>query len=186
MLPCSRPVDGLRPRLRLVAAVAALLAAFAGAVEAPEASSAPEAPGVPGAAEPEAAEPFSGYALGAPGDVPVVKQWASLRGNSVAAVVVNGTAEGGADEDLLAIEDFGPAAEARRLQLIKAVYCVCRMTAGHYYCGGMFYSILQCSPQCPSLCHRKGYAWESCSGTHVVSWLPRLHIKFTNCPDSPI
>merc|ERR1719188_134904 len=37
----------------------------------------------------------------------------------------------------------------------KSVWCVCSSGERQYTCGGMFYSLLQCDPQCANVCRQK-------------------------------
>lgn len=70
--------------------------------------------------------------------------------------------------------------------MVKAVYCVCQVSPGVLQCGGMFYSLMQCDPNCPRLCHSKGWRWKACDGVRMITWFQRLHYKWTTCPDDPL
>lgn len=73
---------------------------------------------------------------------------------------------------------------ARRL-MTKSVYCICQHSYGNLQCGAMFYSLFQCQPSCPRLCHSKGMAYNTCDGIRRVTWFTRLHYKWVTCPDDP-
>jgi len=75
--------------------------------------------------------------------------------------------------------------EERRL-MTKSVFCVCKKSAGNLRCGAMFYSLLQCNPNCVVTCHGQGMGMNGCVGMREVGWYTRLHYKYIDCKDSPL
>mmetsp|Transcript_86409 Transcript_86409/g.241858 ORF Transcript_86409/g.241858 Transcript_86409/m.241858 type:complete len:172 (+) Transcript_86409:87-602(+) len=61
------------------------------------------------------------------------------------------------------------------------VFCVCRKSAGHLYCGGMYYTLQHCGPRCPAACRRMGLSFDSCEGKRQIQWYRRLHYSFVDC-----
>jgi len=91
------------------------------------------------------------------------------------------------DDDARAILPNGTsmlAAKARRL-IAKLVFCTCK-SGGAVICKRMMFSLLQCNPSCPALCHGSGLAFDQCAGVRQVGWLQRMHTKYTDCKNSPL
>lgn len=65
-----------------------------------------------------------------------------------------------------------------------SVFCVCR-GGPRLQCGGMYYSLLQCGPACPSACRQEGQRFNSCIGNRELMWMKRLNQHFVECAGSP-
>jgi len=98
----------------------------------------------------------------------------SLRGGGLDDVAVeNATSEGTETE--------------RRLNPMKNVWCVCCRRPGDCLCQQMYYSLMQCNPMCPAVCHSKGMRFEGCDGSFVIrAWKRMRTVKFQDCRDSPM
>merc|ERR1712039_784528 len=75
----------------------------------------------------------------------------------------------------------------RRLNPVKSVWCVCCRAPGNCLCGQMYYSLMQCNPLCPRVCHSKGWRYEGCDGSFVIrAWKRMRTVRYQDCPDSPM
>uniref|UniRef100_A0A7S2PBX8 Uncharacterized protein n=1 Tax=Zooxanthella nutricula TaxID=1333877 RepID=A0A7S2PBX8_9DINO len=79
-------------------------------------------------------------------------------------------------------------APRRRLQvgITKSVWCVCQAGPNKRVCGGMYYSLLHCSPRCGLACRAKGLSGNACDGSRSIGWFQRYRWQWTDCPDSPL
>eukprot|EP00428_Durinskia_dybowskii_P010100 CAMPEP_0170286076 /NCGR_PEP_ID=MMETSP0116_2-20130129/43092_1 /TAXON_ID=400756 /ORGANISM="Durinskia baltica, Strain CSIRO CS-38" /LENGTH=175 /DNA_ID=CAMNT_0010537487 /DNA_START=23 /DNA_END=550 /DNA_ORIENTATION=+ len=77
-------------------------------------------------------------------------------------------------------------APARRLQATLGVWCVCDGGHGTRVCGGMYFSLMQCDPLCPSACHSRGFGFEGCNAVREVTWIKRMGYRFQDCSNSPL
>mmetsp|Transcript_80705 Transcript_80705/g.226416 ORF Transcript_80705/g.226416 Transcript_80705/m.226416 type:complete len:138 (-) Transcript_80705:345-758(-) len=63
----------------------------------------------------------------------------------------------------------------------KPISCVCRVRLGNLRCAGTYFSLMQCSPVCPSACSRMGLTFDSCVGKRQVEWYGRLGYRYSGC-----
>jgi len=173
-------------QMRLVA-VAAMLAALSSraAQAAADGTSGDTAPLAQGRRRPFLARPGEPQGSVAPAAVTPLDAAIVAEGNASAAGQAFDREVDDSEVDAGNLTEAGHA-PGRRLQLSLDVWCVCSAGENSRVCGGMYYTLFQCDPRCPGVCHAKGMSFVTCDGSREVSWFQRLRYKWTDCANSPL
>jgi len=160
-------------QMRLVA-VAAVLAALSSraAQAAADGTSNGTARAAEGRRRPFLARPGEPQGPGAPAVVTPLDAVTVAEGNNASAAGQALVSEGGGSE--VAVDP-----------LALNVWCVCSAGALSRVCGKMYYTLIECDPLCPSVCHAKGMSFSSCAGSTVIDWMRVFRFKWTDCANSP-
>lgn len=82
--------------------------------------------------------------------------------------------------------DVNLTSQSQHFPTANTVWCMCRSSPHDYACGGMYYSLHQCSRQCYQACKHHGLGFSGCAGSRSIRWHSHLGHRFSDCSDSPM